>query len=176
MSATLLQQPLTLLFLSICGMATGLAIDSGSLPPDALASLCLAQTGGGLLSHLRILPATHGLMLVGALVAAAIGERTVDQSAQARSTRLAEHLPDAVSAAAMALGMLLGGFFGAPLFVRLGVGSGFAALITSMVLGMASGMMLTVPIYHLPRPRHWTRGRHRSERAAVNSSARAKDC
>jgi integral membrane sensor domain MASE1 len=175
MSATFLQQPLTMLFLSICGMATGLAIDSGSLPPDALANLCLAQTGGGLLSHLRILPATHGLMLIGALVAAAIGERTVDRSEQARSTRLAEHLADVVSAVAMAIGMLLGGFFGASLLVRLGVGSGFAALITSMVLGMASGMMLAVPLYHVPRPRHWTRARRRSERAAINSSARATD-
>src|SRR6478672_12498757 len=69
--------PFLMLFLCLCGMATGLAIDCGSIPPDVLASLC---TGGSdsflhmVEVHWSLLPATHVMMLVGAATAIGMTE------------------------------------------------------------------------------------------------------
>jgi len=167
--------PLMMLFLSVCGMAIGLAIDCGSIPPDALASLCLAKTTsltGGLQAHLAVLPATHALMLAGALVSGAMTDAATDEPGRHErsiAAMVARHLPNAICAAAMLAGMLAGGFLGPPLVERLGVASGFTRLTVAMVLGMAFGMVLATP---LDRIRHRSVGRHGETASAACSMTR----
>jgi hypothetical protein len=170
---TVVSGPLTMLFLCICGMAIGLAIDCGALPPEALASLCLAPLGSladGLLTHLELLPATHALMLIGALVAAAISEAETDEPRRRLSiaARTARHLHGAICVVAMAGGMMLGGFLGPPMIGRLGVASGFTQLAAAMLLGMAAGMLLTMPFHRLRGVAGW---RDRSDGPEAGSAA-----
>jgi hypothetical protein len=153
--AAVVDGPLMMLFLSGCGMAIGLAIDCGSIPPDVLASLCLAKAAsltGGLRAHLALLPATHALMLAGALVSGAMTDAVTDEQGRHKrpiATMVARHLPNAICAAAMVAGMIAGGFFGPPLVEHLGVASGFTRLVVAMLLGMACGMVLAMPLYRI---------------------------
>lgn len=153
--AAVVDGPLMMLFLSVCGMAIGLAIDCGSIPPDVLASLCLTEVTsltGGLRAHLAVLPATHALMLVGAPVSGAMTDAAADEKGRHErsiATMVARHLPDAICAAAMLAGMVAGGVLGPPLVERLGIASGFTRLIVAMVIGMAAGMLLATPLYRV---------------------------
>lgn len=154
--------PLFMLFLSLCGMAIGLAIDCGSIPPEILASLCVAASSSlaaSLRVHLEVLPATHLMMLAGAALAAAMLETMQDRGWRDHSLRamIARNLPGAAGAAAMVAGMVIGGWLGPPLAVRFGIASGFARLTIAMVLGMAAGMIIATPLYRLaPRQERGT--------------------
>jgi hypothetical protein len=171
--AAVVDGPLMMLFLSVCGMAIGLAIDCGSITPDVLASLCLARSTsltGGLQAHFALLPATHALMLAGALVSGAVTDAATDgpgQPARSIATMVARHLPNAICAAAMVAGMAAGGFLGPPLVERLGVASGFTRLVVAMVLGMAAGMVLAMPLYRI---RDRKVGRHGETNSAARSA------
>ncbi len=133
-----LGQPLMMLFLCTCAMAIGLAIDSGAVPLDVLASLCLADSltiASSAQLHLAYLPATHGLMLAAAAVALLM---------QGGGT--GTHMRGGACAIAMFGGMVLGAWAGAPILRDLGVGSSAAQLVAAMTLGMAAGTILTMPV------------------------------
>jgi hypothetical protein len=165
--AAVVDGPLLMLFLSVCGMAIGLAIDCGSIPPDVLASLCQAKAtslAAGLQAHLAVLPATHALMLVGGVVAGAMTEAATDERARHErsiASMAARHLANMICAAAMVGGMAAGGVLGPPLVERLGIASGFARLVVAMVLGMACGMVVATPLYRirLEQPSKAVRGK-----------------
>lgn len=155
-AAAFVSGPLLMLFLCLCGMAVGLAIDSGSVPLELLASLCLAGSDKFVSSvnvHLDLLPATHGMMLVGAVLAASMMQsmRRIDQSDKSSKALLARCVPDATCAAAMLVGMVVGGWLGPSVLAASGVGSSSAQLIGAMVLGMTAGMVLAMPLYRRRR-------------------------
>lgn len=131
-------QPLMMLFLCTCGMAIGLAIDSGAVPLDVLASLCLADSitlASSAQLHFTYLPATHGLMLAAAAVAMLM---------QGGGT--GTHVRGGACVVAMIAGMVLGAWAGAPILRDIGIGSSAAQLVTAMILGMAAGMAATLPL------------------------------
>ena len=66
-----------MLFLSVCGMAIGLAIDCGVTPPALLAALCAASSGSlaaTLSFHVAVMPASYAMMGAAAVLAAAFNE------------------------------------------------------------------------------------------------------
>jgi hypothetical protein len=141
------EEAATVLFLSVCGMAIGLAIDCGAVAPDTLASLCLAagpSLAAGLAAHVALMPATHGLMLVAAMLAAAMAGASSDRPPAARSplALLAGCLPGAAAAGVMLAGMAVGGSVVPSFLAQLGIGSPFARLAGAMVLGMTAGMLV----------------------------------
>ncbi|MBZ0229910.1 MAG: hypothetical protein K8F58_15860 [Bauldia sp.] len=120
--------PVSMLFLCLCGMAVGLAIDCGAVPPEVLASLCIAATGSlpaTAAVHFELLPATHLLMLAGAV-------------------RVGVNL---ATVALMFAGMILGAWLGPGIALGLGIGSSFAGLTGAMVAGMALGMIVAAPLH-----------------------------
>jgi hypothetical protein len=147
--AAFARAPLLMLLLCLCGMAIGLAIDSGSVPLEVLASLCLADSGNlvsGAGMHLELLPATHALMLAGAIMAAAIS-RFESAGAGSPSPASARYLPDGACIAAMLSGMILGGWLGPPITASLGVEASSTRLVVAMIAGMIAGMSVSMPLY-----------------------------
>jgi hypothetical protein len=145
------RDPLLMLFLCLCGMAIGLAIDSGSIPLEVLASLCLAGSGtlaSGAAVHLSLLPATHAMMFGGAVLAAAITKsgRGSDGHSSTNATA-ARYLPEGACVAAMLAGMILGGWFGPPVAASLGIAASSSRLIAAMAVGMVAGMAVAMPLY-----------------------------
>jgi len=147
--------PFTMLVPCLGGMAIGLAIDCASTPPEVLASLCSAS--GAFLARMRlhwaVFPATHALMLLGAVVAVVVAElrrASVRRDATIRGlgARTCAH---AACLAAMLAGMAAGGELGPLLSAGLDL-SAFAGLIAAMVLGMIGGAALTAPLARDRRP------------------------
>jgi hypothetical protein len=139
--------PILMLFLCLCGMATGLAIDCGNVPPDILASLCAAAPGSVLATlrlHLTLLPATHGLMLFGAAIALVMAEFSLLQEGgeAARSAPAVRAAGYALCVVAMAAGMALGGWIGPELTARIGLPASLAGLMGAMATGMTLGMVV----------------------------------
>jgi hypothetical protein len=136
------------LFLCLCGMAVGLAIDSGRMPLELVASLCSAGgTGVGESAglHLTLLPATHALMVAGGLVGAAIAVLDAERPARTLRDFLAALMPGAACAAGMLAGMIAGGWLGPPVAAAIGLGGGPAELIGAMTAGMVLGMIPALP-------------------------------
>ena len=130
--------PVAMFFLCLCGMAVGLAIDCGSVPPEVLASLCLAGADSPLATlyaHMTLLPATHLLMLAGAVIGLGLGG--VDQRSGRRAAGVAGH---AAMLAAMFAGMVLAAWLVPEMAARFRLDPGFAGLVGAMVAGMALGM------------------------------------
>lgn len=144
--------PLLMLFLSLSGMAIGLAVDCGSIAPSTLTSLCtagFASIGTMIEAHWSVLPATHAMMLAGALLACAMTETTGRQAPDAPGmTAIGRRLGiDALCFVAMLLGMWLAAWL-APVAARgLDVGLSFGGLVALMILGMAAGMAAATPLH-----------------------------
>lgn len=142
-----------MLLLCLVGMGIGLAIDCASTPPAILASLCLATPGllARVAVHWTLLPATHVLMLVGALIALA-GTHWAAARGRPRPTlrvALAGIAADGACLVAM-LGAMVAGAELAPLLgLRFGL-SAFVGMIGGMAAGMIAGMALTAPLRARP--------------------------
>ncbi len=142
--------PFLMLYLCLSGMAVGLAIDCGAIPPATIATLCTGAGGSFLANlafHWSVLPATHTLMLLGALVAAAMAEMSGEQVGHSPRRLLAHAGTHGACILLMLAGMTLGGILALPAAAALGFAPGFAALIAGMVAGMATGMALSMPLY-----------------------------
>ena len=142
--------PVSMLFLCLCGMAVGLAIDCGAVPPEVLASLCIAATGSlpaTAAVHFELLPATHLLMLAGAGIAIAMGETAgwPGRTAPAPGGIAVRVGVNLATVALMFAGMILGAWLGPGIALGLGIGSSFAGLTGAMVAGMALGMIVAAP-------------------------------
>lgn len=164
--------PLALFLPCLGGMTVGLVIDCSAVHPEAMANLCSSANSfiARAELHWRIMPATHGLMLAGAVAAGVFVEWLKLRShGQPLATVVARTCAHAACLGAMVVGMAIGGQLG-PLFSELFGFSAFAGLITAMVSGMAGGMALTTPLYRSlrgPKPRTPQRA---SERTPVRSS------
>ncbi len=115
---------------SLGGMALGFLVDSSSIGPQALASLCRegpVSLAASAAHHWDLLRATMVGMIAGGLVTAVVG---------ARPTRLGCAL---LCHAAMLAGMILGGWLGPSLAASLGIAWGAAAMFAAMAVGMGSG-------------------------------------
>ncbi|MGH8032563.1 MAG: hypothetical protein ACREO8_09415 [Luteimonas sp.] len=139
----------------LAGMAIGLAIDCMWVHPEALASLCSSTRTpfARAALHWRFMPAAHGLMVAGALIA-----WVVELSPASRARASSVRAPPATLGqlvrrvcthggcmVAMIAGMAVGGPFG-PSFGALFGLSGFTAMTAAMVAGMAGGMALTAAL------------------------------
>jgi len=144
-----LRPAVAMLVLSICGMATGLAIDCGTTPPELLAALC-ADSAGGLAAtlsfHVAVMPASYAMMAATAVLAVSFNAAN---GARRPSHRPGSHVAAAAaSVAAMLLGMFAGGWL-APDAARLfGTEPGFGALVIGMVAGMAAAAVGFAAIAH----------------------------
>jgi hypothetical protein len=144
--------PLLMLFLSLSGMAIGLAVDCGSIAPSTLTSLCtagFASFGTMIAAHWSVLPATHAMMFAGALLACAMTETTGRPSVDAPGpASIGRRLGiDALCFIAMLLGMWAAAWL-APFAARgLDIGLSFGGLVALMIFGMAIGMAVAVPLH-----------------------------
>jgi hypothetical protein len=140
--------PFALLLPCLAGMGIGLAIDCTAVDPDALASLC--SSDGGILArvalHWRVMPAAHGLMLAGAVLACVLSECTTAQAGTRKGTAIAARIGAHVACLlAMCAGMAIGAPIGAEFGGVLGLSS-FIGMTAAMVAGMAVGVGLTAPL------------------------------
>ncbi len=123
-------------------MALGLAIDCRSMSPEALGSLCTAETGGlitGFLRHVSLLPATNIGMLLGGLVALGLG-RSTNPSAAAMTL---------ACNALMLVGMTLAACLGPVFVTRFGLDWNAGVMLAVMTGGMTLGMAAAAAIDRL---------------------------
>lgn len=112
-AARLAQLPATgvMLFLSVSGMAIGLAIDCGAPPPELIAALCTAASGGigaAFAFHTAIMPASYAMAAVAAILAA--GFSGTARRCGAGRPRTARIVWSAAPAVLMLVGMFAGGW------------------------------------------------------------------
>jgi hypothetical protein len=137
--------PLAMWLFCASGMVLGLAIDCRSASPEALASLCSAETGSlltGLARHLALLPATNMGMVLGGLAALGLGGPI--NAAGARMNLACN--------AFMLIGMSLAGCLGPALAARLGIAWSAGIMMTAMTAGMTLGMMAMTALGRLAAP------------------------
>ena len=139
-----------MLLLCLGGMALGLSIDCRSTPPELLASLCLGSDRflASVAVHWTVLPATHGLMVLGAFVAVVLTE-LMEQRTRSRNSHdvvLARRCASAACLTAMCAGMAVGGKLGAQVSASLGLSS-FVGLTVAMTFGMVLGEALISVVY-----------------------------
>ena len=156
--ASIAYGPLLMLFLCFCGMAIGLAIDCGTVPLSVVASLCIAGSStlaSSVRVHVAMLPATHVLMITGAVLAAALINDAADRPRGSRSWReiATRYAPNSACAVAMLAGMVVVGWLGPPVPRSLGIGSVTAQLMVAMVLGMVASTVVAMPFYNCSPPR-----------------------
>lgn len=160
------------------GMAIGLAIDCGPLPPEVLASLCRTSQSwlASVVLHWTVFPAMHTLMLLGALATFAISESVGAASSRDRSRgrwfgRACAH---GACLAAMLVGMTFGGALGPLVSAAFGL-SAFGGLMAGMMLGMTGGVILVTPVYGLigaaARTQQRRPARTRSPRLSTSSGS-----
>lgn len=140
--------PFALLLPCLAGMGIGLAIDCTAVDPDALASLCSSDRGilARVALHWRVMPAAHGLMLVGAVLACVLSECTAAQAGTRKVAAIAARIGAHIACLlAMCAGMAIGAPIGAEFSGLLGL-SGFVGMTTAMVAGMVVAMGLTAPL------------------------------
>lgn len=140
--------PSALLLPCLAGMGIGLAIDCTAVDPAALASLCSSDSGivARVALHWRVMPAAHGLMLAGAVLACLLGECTTARAGTRKGAALAARIgAHLVCLLAMCAGMALGAPLGAEFGGLLGLSS-FTGMTAAMVAGMAAGVGLTAPL------------------------------
>jgi hypothetical protein len=128
-----------MLFLSVCGMAIGLAIDCGATPPDLLAALCTASTGSlatSLAFHVTMMPASYVAMTAAAILAAAFAAATPEAAATRGAGRRAAGA--LVSVGLMLVGMFAGGWLAPEIAAGLGAEAGFATIVFGMTGGMVA--------------------------------------
>ena len=140
-----------MLFLSVSGMAIGLAIDCGITPPSLLAALC-ADSSGSLAAtlsfHIAMMPASYAIMGGAAVLAAALSEtRAGREGARRTPPRFAAA---AVSVIAMPIGMFAGGWLAPDAAAFFGAEPGFGPLVTGMVAGMMAATLVAPAIARAP--------------------------
>jgi hypothetical protein len=134
-----------MLFLSVCGMAIGLAIDCGVTPPGLLAALCAASSGSlaaTLSFHVAVMPASYAMMGGAAVLAVAFNEANAGRGRRTASRVAAT----ATSVIAMLVGMFAGGWLAPDAAALLGTDPGFGLLVTGMVAGMLAATLIAAAI------------------------------
>lgn len=134
-----------MLFLSVCGMAIGLAIDCGVTPPGLLAALCAASSGSlaaTLSFHVAVMPASYAMMGGAAVLAVAFNEANAGRIRRTASRVAAA----ATSVIAMLVGMFAGGWLAPDAAALVGTEPGFGPLVTGMVAGMMAATLIAVAI------------------------------
>jgi len=123
------------------GMGVGLVLDTRHVEPAALASLCsgAADFGTRLQSHWRLMPATHWSMVAVALLSMMV--RLVRSPRLTHLQRAAGSLRESLCLVAMSWGMARAMDYG-PLVSTHSRLEPFAAMVVSMLIGMASGAAL----------------------------------
>ena len=132
MTAARLPPVATMLLLSGCGMAIGLAIDCGMTPPALIAALCTAAPASltdTLRFHVAVMPASYAMTVVAGLLAVALAAGT-----DRRPAAMAGGLGGLVL---MMVGMVAGGWLAPALATLPGLEPGFALLVAAMAGGMA---------------------------------------
>ena len=148
--------PVTMLFFCLCGMAIGLAIDCGTTPPEILAGLCAAASesfSATFVAHWQLFPATHIMMLAGALVAIGLTASSDWAAVGPRGGTVVRLAGDALCVGAMFAGMAVGAWVGPLVASGLGLPADFTLLTASMAAGMAFGMLCAMPLYRRPSGR-----------------------
>jgi hypothetical protein len=138
-----------MLFLSICGMAIGLAIDCGVTPPALLAALCAGASGSPaatLSFHVAVMPASYAVMGGAAVVAAALNGNAGRSVARQTPARLAA---GAASVVLMVAGMFAGGWLAPDAAALLGAEPGFGPLVLGMVTGMVVATLVAAAIAYV---------------------------
>jgi hypothetical protein len=138
---------MVMLFLSVSGMAIGLAIDCGVTPPALLAALCAAPSGGlaaTLSFHVAVMPASYAMMAMAAVVSAAFGQAGARRGPP-RAT-LPRVVGSAAAVVAMLLGMFAGGWLAPDAAALFGAEPGFGPLVTGMVSGMTAATLAAAGI------------------------------
>jgi hypothetical protein len=138
-----------MLFLSVCGMAIGLAVDCGVTPPGLLAALCAASTGSlaaTLSFHVAVMPASYAMMAAAAVLAVALNEAN---AARHVARRTASRFAAAVTCVILMMaGMFVGGWLAPEAAALLGAAPGFGPLVIGMVGGMMAATLAAAAIAH----------------------------
>lgn len=138
-----------MLFLSVSGMAIGLAIDCGTTPPALIAALCAdaGSAGGAFAFHAEMMPASYAMTAVAAILAA--GFNATAQGRGAGRPRAARVASNTATVLLMLLGMFAGGWLAPDVAAGLGVEASFVALVGGMIAGMIAATVAALAIARL---------------------------
>jgi hypothetical protein len=141
-----------MLFLSVSGMAIGLAIDCGATPPELIAALCTAASGGigaAFAFHAAMMPAGYAMAAVAAILAA--GFSGTARRCGAGRPGTARIVWSAAPAVLMLVGMFAGGWLAPDVAAHIGLAPNFGALVGGMVAGMTAAVFAGAAIANVVR-------------------------